>query len=72
MARVRCDVEFGETENDNGVLVPSVEVICGRCNHSAVAYGDSSASVRRALVMLREECPEGEANYYVAEHGEDE
>lgn len=70
--RVKCEVEFGETENENGIVVPCVEVTCGRCNHMTTAYGDSSASVRAALVMLREECPEGESNFYVAENGEDE
>jgi hypothetical protein len=28
--------------------------------------------VRRCLVLLREECPEGEANFYVGDDGEEE
>jgi hypothetical protein len=70
--RVRCDIDYGETENERGFPVACVEATCGRCGHTTTAYGDSSASVRAALVMMREECPEGESNFYVASEGEDE
>lgn len=65
--RVECEVEETEEIGDHGGPVPSVCVTCGRCDHSVVIYGTSDASVRRGLATLRDECPEGENNYYVAE-----
>jgi hypothetical protein len=35
------------------------------------SYGTSEASVRRCLVMLREECPRGERNFYVDADGDE-
>lgn len=64
--RVRCDVEEITMDGDH-CEVEGVCVTCSRCGHEAEVYGTSPRSVRRALVMLREECPEGEDNFYVAE-----
>jgi hypothetical protein len=75
--RVRCEVENVELEGDfetsDGmlVLVPSVQARCLRCGHETESYGDSEASVRRCLVLMREECPRGERNFYVAAAGEE-
>jgi len=63
--RVKCAVEEVELEDDYGGPVAGVCATCSRCNHEASAYGTGEASVKRALVMLREECPEGESNFYV-------
>jgi hypothetical protein len=44
-----------------------VESVCGtcrRCGHETESYGTSDASVRRCVALLREECPNGEHNYY--------
>lgn len=64
--RVRCWIEEVELEGDHA-LVEGVEATCTRCDHRTEAFGTSEASVRRALVMLRETCPRGELNYYVAD-----
>ena len=40
-----------------------------RCGHEADAYGTGSGSVKAALAQLREGCPEGENNFYIAEEG---
>jgi hypothetical protein len=69
---VPCSVDYCQLENDDGREIDSVEVTCSRCDHTTQSYGDSAASVRRCLVLLREECPRGESNYYVADGGEDE
>jgi hypothetical protein len=69
---VSCSVDYCQLENDDGREIDSVEVTCKRCDHTTQSYGDSAASVRRCLVLLREECPRGESNYYVADGGEDE
>lgn len=67
MARVECEVTAAELENDNGLLIDGVCVTCSRCGHEAESFGTSGRSVRRCLVMLREECPEGESNFYVVD-----
>ncbi len=38
---------------------------CERCGHTVEVYGDSDASERALCVKMREECPEGENNFYV-------
>jgi hypothetical protein len=69
--KVKCDVNEVELEGDYD-LVESVSATCGRCGHTTESYGTSDASVRRCLVMLREECPRGERNFYVADTGADD
>jgi hypothetical protein len=68
--RVRCEVAEVELEGDHGT-VDGLCVACTRCEHQAEVFGTSSRSVRRALVMLREECPEGENNFYAADGSDD-
>lgn len=65
--RVKCDIEFTELENDNGRLIESVVATCSRCDNTTESFGTGTASIKRCLVMMREECPEGEENYYWAE-----
>lgn len=63
------EVEF-EGEGDDGRDVPGVIVTCSRCYHEAESFGASPRSVRRCLAPLREECPRGEENYYVADEAD--
>lgn len=67
MAKIDCEVEYLELENDRGKEIPGVKVTCTECGHSTESFGTGSASVRRCLALMGEECPEGERNYYVAE-----
>lgn len=67
--RVSCDIEQVELENDDGRPVDGVQATCIRCEHQTESYGTSSNSVRRCLVMMREECPQDESNFYFAEGG---
>jgi len=64
--RVKCEVEEIDMDGDYAT-VPGVCLKCGRCDHEVEVYGTSGASVRRGLVMLREECPNNESNFYVAD-----
>ena len=64
MAKVEVRVEEVELENEHEIPVASVRVTCGRCGHAVEIYGTSEASVRRGCVMLREECPRDENNFY--------
>lgn len=65
--RVDCEVVEVELETESGKSVEGVEVTCLRCGHATQSYGTSDASVKRCLVLLREECPEDEKNYYVVD-----
>jgi len=62
--RVPCDIDYVDLENDDGYEVEGVCATCPRCGHAIESYGTSDASVRRCLVLLREDCPNGERNYY--------
>ena len=65
--KVVCEVDETTLENDDGYDVDGVLVTCSRCGHSEESFGTGEASVRRCCALLRENCPLGEANYYVAE-----
>jgi hypothetical protein len=74
--RVKCDIEEIELNGgfDPGIglvgnfrSTPGVQATCSRCNHATESYGTDSPSIRRCLVLMREECPREESNYYVAE-----
>lgn len=65
MARIECETEEVTLENDEGIEVDGVQATCSRCGHETESFGTSERSVKRCLVLMREECPEGENNYYV-------
>lgn len=68
--RVTCNtdetIRDGDYLRNDGsrVQVNSTVVECSRCLHETFAFGTSDASVRRCLALMREECPEGENNFY--------
>lgn len=63
MAKVPVEIDQSETEGDYG-YAPCLRMTCERCGHEVTVYGASDASARRGAYMLREECPNGENNYY--------
>jgi riboflavin synthase alpha subunit len=67
--RVECKVEECDVDPEDGreSCVPGVCVTCSRCNEEAVAFGTEEKSIKKALATLREDCPNGESNFYVAE-----
>lgn len=65
MARVECEIEEVVLENDEGYEQEGVEATCSRCGHQTQSFGVGPASRRRCLVLMREECPESEKNYYI-------
>lgn len=71
MSTVYCDITYGTTENDDGEEVDCTYANCQECDATIMSYGMSNRSVRRCLVVMREECPNGEENYYMASGGED-
>lgn len=71
MARVTCEIEHVELEGEHGKMIPSVCATCSECGHTTESHGQHDRSVRRCLVLMREQCPQGEENFYVAEDGSD-
>lgn len=65
--KVKADVNTIDLEGDHGNIVAGVCAECSRCGHETHSFGTSEASVRRCLVLLREECPKGERNFYEEE-----
>jgi len=65
--RIETEVEEIEMENDSGRTVDGLQVTCSRCQHAVEVYGTSDASARRGGVMLGEECPNKERNFYVVD-----
>lgn len=61
--RVDCDVNEIELDGDFGTI-PSVCATCRRCGHETESYGTHEDSIRRCLVLMREECPKLEHNWY--------
>lgn len=64
MALVFCDVEETEIENEDGRMVPGTVATCEECDHQTESFGTSERSVKRCLVLMREQCPNGEDNFY--------
>ena len=70
---IGCTINRIELENDNGHMVDSVQATCNDCGHETQSFGTEPVSVRRCLVMMREECsnPGKHSHFYVAENDED-
>lgn len=62
---VAASIDSVEIENEDGVVIDSTQATCSRCGYETESYGDSAASVRRCLALLREECPKRQSNFYV-------
>jgi hypothetical protein len=56
-------------KNDSGIEVDGVEATCLNCDHKTQSFGTGEKSRKRCLVLMREECPEGEENYYKDDGG---
>ena len=65
--RVYCTISEVELEGEHGNMIPGVTAHCSRCDHETESYGTGVNSVRRCLVLLREECPNDETNFYIEE-----
>ena len=68
--RVTAEISYSDLDGDYGP-VPGVEATCDRCAHTTESFGESDASVRRCLVLLREECLLNESNFYVTAEGDE-
>jgi hypothetical protein len=61
---MRIECEITETDIEG---IPSVCAECSRCGHETESYGLHEGSIKRCLVLMREECPEEEHNFYTAD-----
>ena len=64
--KVECEVEYVAVPF-NGKEILGVLVTCPLCEHAEEAGGRSEASIKRCLAQMRQNCPEGENNFYVEE-----
>lgn len=65
MAEVEAEVEEIDLENEEGRTVSGVQATCSECGHVTESFGTGDSSRRRCLVLLREECPLNQRNFYV-------
>ena len=65
--KVEVDIseERVEGEHVGDGTLPGIVARCTRCDHVTESWGTTERSVRRCLALMREECPEGETNFYV-------
>jgi len=65
MAKISCEVYEDSEVNDYGTDSPCIRAVCSKCGYETMSFGNSEASVRRCPVLMREECPLNEENFYV-------
>ncbi len=64
--RVKCEIDETELASDYGGLTAGVTATCSRCAHETESFGTEEVSINRCLVLMREESPRAERNFYVA------
>lgn len=64
--RIIAEVQEDELEGDDA-QIPGLRITCPRCGHEVEVFGTGEASAKRGGVMLRDECPRRERNFYVVE-----
>jgi hypothetical protein len=63
--KVECEISYIELTGDYGNSIPSVCATCSKCGMVTENFGTGEASIKRCLVLLREECDEN--NFYVGD-----
>jgi hypothetical protein len=69
MERVKCTVSVKTLRNESNLEVDGVEATCMKCGHTTQSFGTGENSRKRCLVLMREECPKQEGNFYVDDGG---
>ena len=65
--RVNVEIDITDVDGDYG-QAEGLCLLCQRCGHEVEVAGLSADSARRGAAMLREECPNGEKNFYDVDH----
>ena len=66
--KVKCTSEEQMLAGDYSD-VPGVIVTCSRCGETAEVFGTERPSIKRACVMLSQQCKSGARNFYVVPSG---
>jgi hypothetical protein len=61
--KVPVHVIEDELDGDYGP-VAGLRLACSRCGHEVEVFGTEGSSARRGALMLREQCPNNENNFY--------
>ena len=69
---VVCAISHVTLTNAEGSKVPSIQAACAKCGHVEASFGRRENSLKRCLVMLSENCPRGERNFYAEGHTDEE
>src|SRR5258708_740927 len=69
--KVYAEISHTYLENDYGREIEGTCPTCSHCGHITESFGNSDRSVKRCLVLLREECPLGNTNFYTDEERPD-
>lgn len=64
--RVEAEIEEAMLQGDYREI-EGVRARCSKCGHEVESFGTGEGSIKRCLALLREECPERERNFYVAD-----
>jgi riboflavin synthase alpha subunit len=64
---VSVDIDQVDVDGDY-TSVDGLCLTCSKCGHSVEVFGTSEASAKRGAIMLREQCPNNESNYYDVDH----
>jgi hypothetical protein len=69
MIAISVTIDEIELDGDGGGggVIPGLLLTCDKCGHTVEVYGTSGVSARRGAIMLRDECPDGDDNFYVVE-----
>jgi len=66
MARIKVKI-IEDTVEEGGRTGPGVTATCLECDHTTQSFGTKEGSRKRCLVLMRDECPNGDENFYVDE-----
>lgn len=61
--KIVAHADVTEIDGDYGTYEGTI-VTCSRCGHEVQVGGSHEGAWRRAAIMLREECPRSEQNFY--------
>jgi hypothetical protein len=62
--KVSVEIEEVSLDGDYSDDVPGLSLRCTRCDHEVEVFGTGEDSAKAGAVMLREECPRRERNFY--------
>lgn len=62
--RISVTIQEEEIEGDYGGYLDGLRLTCTQCGHEVTVFGTEAASARRGAIMLRDECPANESNFY--------